>query len=199
MTTAEQVERLTVRVARWRRIMALCLSPVLGALTFFGFPVPQSDGPGYAFRGVLTVLVLGLVWVLMLRTRLLLTADEISQTAFGAPRKRVALAEVAEVLRVRVVVTGEGGAKTWFFLVDRDRRRLLAIREETYDGAELAGLLERLGRPVVELRGELSAKELERRRPGLVPWHLRHPVLIGLTAGFAIVALAAVVAIVLSS
>lgn len=199
MTTAEQAERLTVRVARWRRIMALCLSPVIGALTFFGFPVPQADGAGYAFRGVLTVLVLGLVWVLMLRTRLLLTADEISHAAFGAPQKRVALAEVAEVLRVRVVVTGENGAKTWFFLVDRDRRRLLAIREETYDGAELAGLLERLGRPVVELRGELTAEELERRRPGLVPWHLRHPVLIGLTAGFAIVALAAVVAIVLSS
>lgn len=195
MITAGQVEGVTVRVARWRRIAALCLSPVLGVLTFFGFPVSPEGAAGFAFRGGLTVLVLGLVWALMLRTRLVLTADEISQAAFGAPRKRVALAEVAKVLRVRLVVTGEGGAKAWFFLVDRDERRLMAIREETYDGAELAGLLDQLGRPAVELREELTAKELERRRPGLVPWHLRHPVLIGLTAGFAIVALAALVAI----
>lgn len=175
--------------------MALFLSPVLGLFTFFAFPVAPAGGAEHAFRGGLTIIVLGLVWALMLRTRLVLTADEISQVAFGTPRRRVAVAQVAKVLRARLVVFGEGGARSWLFLVDRDGRRRLAIREETYDDAELEHLLERLGQRVVNLGGEVTAKELERRRPGLVPWHLRHPIMVAVIGTFAIAVLAAALVI----
>lgn len=101
---------------------------------------------------------------------------------------RVPLVEVGEVLVVQTYLLPRAQMTPLVFVFRSDGAVLQRISGQFFDRAALAGFAQRLsGGRATTIVEPVTARQLNRLRPGLVPWPVRYPTLAGIALGVALI------------
>ncbi|TDD71358.1 hypothetical protein E1262_07085 [Jiangella aurantiaca] len=187
----ELVLRPTVRHRPW------ALVPVV---LFVAIAVVSGAGAGWP--GVLIGLGVAALVVVpiaghLLRSRIVVTPSEIAVRGF-VTHKRVDRSQAASVVRA-MLVAPRAPLNDTVFLLDRDERPLLRIHGVNYPTADLDRLVEHLGLPAMTADRPVTAAELARRYPGIVPWIERHPFRFAFGVAGGIVVLVIIIAVIIAA
>ncbi len=164
-------------------IVAMCV--VVGAR--FGWP-----GVLVGFAVAAVAIVVPLAGYLR-RARIVVTPSQITVRGL-VTHKRADRDQAASIVRA-VIVAPRAPMNDTIFVLDRDEKLLLRIHGVDYPTADLDRLVEVLGLPATTADRPVTATEVARRYPGLVPWIQRHPVMFALAATLVIVVVVIPVAV----
>ena len=150
------------------------------------------------FSAVLWTVVI--VWFAgnLYRGVIILTAHEIVVKGLVLLR-RWPRTHVASVVCATVLLGPYRRSYDLLFVLDAHGNVLIRVDKEQFRTEDLDRLVDALGMPCDGPDYAVSAKELQRTHPGLMPWFARHPVLVGLAFTVVIAPAVAVVAITVPS
>ncbi|PZF81436.1 hypothetical protein [Jiangella anatolica] len=146
--------------------------------------------------GIASLVVVPVAGVL-LRSRIVVTPSEIAVRGFLTHR-RADRAQAASVVRA-MIVAPRAPLNDSIFVLDRDEKPLLRIQGVNYPRADLDRLVDHLGLPAMTADRPVTAAELERRYPGIVPWIERHPYRFAFAVAGGVVVLAIVIAVIVAA
>ncbi|WP_024876046.1 hypothetical protein [Saccharomonospora piscinae] len=122
--------------------------------------------------GAIYVVFVALVWAHLARSRVGVTAEEV--TVYGLFQRRRSRDRVAGIVRATVVPI-KGGPSEQVFLLDSRRELVLRINGAIYSAQDLDRLVEVLQVPCDGPDQPVTPKQLHGLYPGLVSWAERRP------------------------
>ncbi|WP_116950747.1 hypothetical protein [Jiangella endophytica] len=190
------LDDLELRPSSRRRRSALVLGVVVTGLITVFLAIPGGI-VGLLGGLVLAAVVLAILHGHLRRARVVLTRSEIAVRGLVVHRRRDR-ARAASVVRA-VVIPVRGSMADTVFVRDRDDHVLLRIHGSNYETADLDQLVARLGLPTGGPGAPVTAAQLARRYPGIVPFAERRPIAFSLLVAFGSMALLIIVLAVVSS
>lgn len=187
----ELVLRPTVRHRPW------ALIPVVIFVGLCVFTGASAGATGLLIGlGVASLVVVPIAGHL-LRSRVTVTSSEIAVRGF-VTHKRADRARAASIVRA-LVVAPRAPVNDSIFVLDRDEQLLLRIHGVNYPRADLDRLVEHLRLPTVVADRPITAGQVAKQYPGIVPWIERHPYRFAFAITGGIVALVIIIAAIVAA
>lgn len=172
-----------------RQILA---APVLtGLLLLFVLVRAGTDPVMWAVLGVTAAVTLAATAVYFRRALVRVEADLVVQRRLVGERS-VDRHRMAQVLFVPQLSYPDPRMSALLYVLDASGQRLLALHGPTWSTEAMSQVAGALGLPVAQPPGPVTAAVLCQHFPRAVPWHIAHPIAVGLIVGLG---LAVVVAI----
>ncbi|TDE00094.1 hypothetical protein [Jiangella asiatica] len=187
---------LELRPSPARRRLAYVMTAVVGAVFAIGGTI-AAGVPGLLIGLAVSALMLAVMYGHLRRSRIVVTSSEIVVHGLVITRRRER-SRAASVVRA-VVIPVRGPAVDTVFVRAADDSRLLRIHGNNYEAEDLDRLVAHLRLPSTGPDRPVTAGQLDRAYPSLVPWVEAHPFRFSFAVAFGFVTLVVVVGIVVAS
>lgn len=179
-----------------RRRVAFITAAVIGGLFTLG-ATAGAGTPGLLIGLAIMAVLLLVMFVHLRQARIEVTGSQIIVHGALVTRRRER-SRAASVVRA-VVIPVRGPSTDTVFVRDTDDAALLRIHGNNYDRDDLDRLVAHLGLPATGPDRPVTAAQLARQYPRIVPWIERHPFKFAFAVAFGFMALIVAAAAIVSA